>query len=587
MDYNSLYLISNGSTDFYPENRLTSFTNHLPVTLDFPENVRWEVGVESFGISCNFDSNTRIQKTSPVIMIKKNQGPLNKHPVGFGFDTASENWTKLMLSDNIIDTQVLSAISNQVLTTGLKLTFDANKLIFSLSDEAAGKNESYWLCLEESFCSFFSLTGNVLAIREPRKSNELFGYNPYAKVSMVEINYKVHKRREAEYEGKKYFVFLISASPDTSLSSEVFSMDRGYPKVVKIVCNVIEPQIFNGAYSKDLIIFSPDFRSTDDYFYKEIECIDYIPIQNNKISDISIQLLDENNKFLNLLTGHATLLKLVFRKMPLDKKSFNLRLSSAPTALFPDNTNYHFKVQLPHPIALDEGEWKVCLNSINHPSKFSTMLHEEQERIVIFKREGGSKYQNLFKQYLAYNDQTLISEFNFFLEENRIGSFKKTSDNQKLLSIEAPGKMLISRHLAIMLGYKEEFSGHLTISSKKKKDDTTEATWDASHEKPKLVAFSQGINVDYLKPNYIMLYSDIVKSSIIAGDFAKILKIVPLKATDLNYVIQEFKSKEFVELDRTQLETIEVQLRSHDGSYLNFLTDQDVLINLEISNYHE
>ena len=68
MDFSSIYLISNGSTDYYPENKLTQFTNHLPVPIEFNESDKWEVGVESFGISCNF-KKTHLSVTNPHILI--------------------------------------------------------------------------------------------------------------------------------------------------------------------------------------------------------------------------------------------------------------------------------------------------------------------------------------------------------------------------------------------------------------------------------------------------------------------------------------------------------------------------------------
>jgi hypothetical protein len=99
--------------------------------------------------------------------------------------------------------------------------------------------------------------------------------------------------------------------------------------------------------------------------------------------------------------------------------------------------------------------------------------------------------------------------------------------------------------------------------------------------------FLKPINLDYLKPNYIMIYTNIVSDSMIGGIKSKLLRVSPIKTNNSTYVLSDFKHKEFYELENTELDVIEVHLRSHDGQPINFASKQDTIVNLEISNYLE
>jgi len=191
----------------------------------------------------------------------------------------------------------------------------------------------------------------------------------------------------------------------------------------------------------------------------------------------------------------------------------------------------------------------------------------------------------IFESNMAYDEEKIYSELEFFLKNNGIGYLSNDANGRKSIHMTKPGKMVVSRFVGAMLGLGSEHDKHFVYSSASNEADAR--SWDASPRAPKIITPIRDVDISLLKPNYIMVYSDIVKSTIIAGDFAKILKIVPLKSTDLNYVIQEFKTKEFTGLERTQIDVIEVNLRSHDGAFINFLTNQDVVLNLEFVNYYD
>ena len=103
-----------------------------------------------------------------------------------------------------------------------------------------------------------------------------------------------------------------------------------------------------------------------------------------------------------------------------------------------------------------------------------------------------------------------------------------------------------------------------------------------------MLTFKSGFDLNYLKPTYIMVYSNIVSRSILGGTMSNIIKVVPLKSSNKDYyVISDFRHKEYYELQNSIVESIKIELRSHDGVPINFASNQDTILNLEFSNYTE
>jgi hypothetical protein len=90
-------------------------------------------------------------------------------------------------------------------------------------------------------------------------------------------------------------------------------------------------------------------------------------------------------------------------------------------------------------------------------------------------------------------------------------------------------------------------------------------------------------NMTYLKPHYIMVYTNIVSESIVGGTMSNFLKVVSIKNVDEFYIMADFEQEDYYELQNTERDTREIQLRFHDSEHINFATQKETIMNLEFS----
>ena len=66
-----------------------------------------------------------------------------------------------------------------------------------------------------------------------------------------------------------------------------------------------------------------------------------------------------------------------------------------------------------------------------------------------------------------------------------------------------------------------------------------------------------------LQPQSIIAYCSIVEPTIFGGEYSNILRIVSIPKERSDYVIQEFKNKNFLQLLNTEISEIEINFRTH------------------------
>ena len=94
---------------------------------------------------------------------------------------------------------------------------------------------------------------------------------------------------------------------------------------------------------------------------------------------------------------------------------------------------------------------------------------------------------------------------------------------------------------------------------------------------------NNSFNIDYLKPQYMMLYADFIQPSIVGESYSKLLKIIQIPNNNANYHTEEFQHQETHSLENTLIKTMHFEIRSHTGELINFADSKNIFLNLLFS----
>ena len=607
----TIFLVSNGSCEKHSDNTLTKFTNTLPTIIETPENEKYEVAVESIGFSCLF-RNIKLPENDfyPSFMLSNCMNSLISEencadqicskPLNLKYmmevDDPNCYWYEGKFSEKYHTEEDLTTFFNSInreYNTNIK--FVDGYLEFGREAEQPW----YWVLVHPTLMETFGFESRMyLKFKNKNqfdfKSKYKHGDNLHVIVDHQGTKGLLWEKkvdaRLVDYHGHLYFAFKIGIFTSFLKATKKDISQRNFPRVVKVQSENIEQQIFNSSFSNDMVVFCPDFVRNEDYYFHEFEYKQYVPVLNSTIKDFEIKLCDEDNYQLQLLPGVPTILKVDIRTMS-KKRTFNVRLTSIKNKEFRDNKNYHFKVKLPNVLSLDK-TWRVSLTSISHPNTFKTFLPHKNNRGILVRQSDANnatiKYATKIYNDTLYTVESIVFELKEFFNNNNFGEVSISEDNKLTVKFAKCGSFVASNNLLRVLGYSEkiDLKDNATQVFINRTNETLIVVNENSEDKY-ILKFGSPINLDFLKPNYMIAYTNFVESSIIGGVYSKILRVIPLINKEKGFVINEFKHNEYLELQNTDLSEIEIVLRSHDGEYVNFGTQEDVILNLEFTNSEE
>ena len=637
------YLISNACANIHEDNSLVSFKNTLPKKFETDRNEGFELAISSIGISNNFKNIPNPPNNLPNFIVtncfetaglcENDEGITNPCDLPKDFDANIDILTQNKFISGVHEFDYSGGITTDCKWFGYtfenksyslleiqdffsNMTKEVNKHIsgatFEFTDNYRLKITSslkafspskFWFLMHKSTVENFNFQNTSLSKLTPTTE--------YVEVS-DEPNFASNKLlRKYFIKDQEYFVYKIqttsssteilteegdrkrSYSRDFLISNEAKNiLDKKYPHVIRVLSDNITPQIFNGSYSKDLIVFSPDFETEKPYTYIEFPLKQYVPVSNTTLDLFSIRIVDENNYPIQLLPGPATVLKMDLRNRFFNKKTYNVRLTSGVSKEYPDNNNSIFKVKLYELPPLDRS-YRVTITSISHPNTYSTFLKDENSRAVYFKEQTDAKrgVKVILPGDGILTEEEIVSIINEQLKKAKIGS-ANLIENKCVFTFESPQIfMLASNNLLKVLGYDETYNQNVKATKIYLVADKSTFNVEASKYDHLMlmennsITMTNRMNLTILQPNYIMVYTNIVSKTIVGGAMSNILKLLPIHYTTDNYVMSEFKHKEYYELQNTEIDTVEIQLRAHDGEPINFNGSKDIIINLEFSNF--
>jgi|GEM_PF-6496746 len=627
--HESFYLLSNACTDVYDDNSLIHFKTQLPKKFETNRHEGLEVAVSAIGLSSNFKNITTPPNGLPSIIVTncfKTAGLCKGKDMAYAdvpcdlpddFDTnidllmVSESHVKGKHEFNIhggIDTDcvwfsfnfedkyyTLAELKEFFLQTSkeMKLNPLDPAVILNYTDDYRLEistdglfNTNHWVLMHKSMINCFNFQYEVSHAYSKTffnvQTERIEGFSPY------------HDVRKHFIKEEEYLVFRINRGLNRqsdmflSSSSAQHILERKFPEVVRVLSENITPQIYNGNYSKDLIVFCPDFNQKTIYSYTEFKLKQFVPISNSTLDTFTIKIVDQNSQPIQLLPGPATVIKMDIRNRFVNKQTINSRITSEETDEYPDNTNSMFKVKLREKRYFNRNV-RVSLTSISHLNCFSTFLHDESKRGLMIRETSGQN-KKFVKIILPddgeYTDSQLIEFLNKELTKVNIGSV--TLEDKKCI-FHFSGKdiyFIASNNVLSVLGYDEKMNekGYTKLFLTENKDIYTSD--ESRYDKLVLMennsfTFNKEMQMNYLRPHYIMVYTNIVSRTIVGGSMSNILKVIPIKDTIDNYIIADFQNKDYYELQNTEIDTIEIQLRAHDGELINFASRLPTILNLE------
>jgi len=573
MDEFHVTAFSNASTEKYYRNKLTHFKNDLPIDFHLDYKDKWHVCLESIGFASKYKSILLPEKTNvPSIRIYIRTAE-NKKPVSYYKDyyeffppevrssvlhrMPSLNHAQhiVLLHDvifpgEIIDQQTINDSFKFLKEKEVGLKFIINKKNRVEVLYTSTKSDFYYIFIHESFKNSFGLPINV-------------------KYALKDVK---------DFEGEKYYAFPMSNERENIYGEK----EKWYgirPDLIRVKCAEINNQIFNGQLTKDLSVFCPSFHEKSSYSLYQFETEQYVPISNTILNTLSLSVTDGSGRYLNVPTGVATFMKLKFKKMSNSKDFFNVRICSEK------NDNNNFKIDLPQTYYLDSS-WKVALTSINFPSNIKPLPNEEKYRSISVAKFG-KNYGIRSVENKNYTLEKLVDEINKYTTEGGgIFRIQKNVENgiensSVILRLDRGTAVMIPVLIGEILGFQylsflpKEYDIDIVVRNDEYVIfyNNRDYDWDFH--------FNEKANMNNIKPEYFMIYTDIIESVIVGDTYAKLLKIVPSHNNyEETYVIEEFKHQELHALESTLLKSISIEIRSHTGSFVNFPDKKKIFMNL-------
>lgn len=616
-------LMSNASTNEFSENSLSNFSNKLPQHLDLDDLNQWYVSLHSLGVSNRFRNIIRPQnKNLPSfkLIIRAREKPKETSPASHKpkltqlglhslfnrtkytssfIDSLKNQPTNFMeiLShdtnifgdnkDEIIQNHAsLSEISTAVTRKNLEPEESANmfnkKETFSVeTDHILISFREDCLTVEEinEHFKIWDRVGVPLSVKVSKgeyflikaEDSELFANYSYTLMihsSSVDIfNFQVDALRMTEYEGESYFCKDFNNKFDV-LIGQSKNWFYNYPQIISVECDQVKEQAHNSLLEKHVSVVCPQFQE-ENYFNFFTEIHHFHPLSNNYLDKISVRLKDLDNQLLNLLPGPATYVKLLFKKMSYSD-SFNVRLT---------NNGSKFESVLPQPINLDH-TWKVSLSSISFPTEYLPLPLDRLKRKIWYVEEGKVKVSTL--PNIQYTKSLLVQMVNQIF--NKTGVKCAIENDRFIVTTSKSIELGMSLPVAQVLGFDKDININQNTSSDYSYftiEDYLRIRVNQVNRKP---MFYRTINLEFLRPYYLMVYASIIDHCIVGSQYIKLLRISPVNRYNGNsYELHEFPRAEFHGLESTYFDSIKIEIRDHSGDLVNFI-DKKLSLNLHFSN---
>lgn len=362
--------------------------------------------------------------------------------------------------------------------------------------------------------------------------------------------------------------------------------------LIKIVCD----QVYEDINTKKIISLhsrKPFSLGEDKNHFHSPKQKDYFPLMTDSLDRISFEILDENNQRFPLTSGPSTWIVIHLKKMI--GAFLPLRVSSAVTAEFPNNTPSDFNFNLPSDLGYKGvSPFEICLSSITLTPTFNQLpffskdpeaekliveIHDERnEKKIFFSTRFNSEKNYLCEEELVFEVMKYFRDIKkqdpMFTDIGITTYYDTESGHVSLVA-----KNLRSHHklqvylptpLALQLGFrKASITGHHSMIPLKPDHNTTS---------------DYPADVNYHIPQSAVVYTSFTKPALFGVGMSNVLKIIPLKIIDTSskFVTIESTDLEWYGMSYSSVSDLNFKLIGMDGKKLQFNKNSIVHICLKL-----
>ena len=592
----SFICYSNGQTDLFPENTLTSFTNLAP-ELFYPKSEDFEIAINSFGIDLNLASFINDQEIAaaaffglPEVRPSKKKIKNNKkiHKTWrYTYDKIPKNYKIFLPNSRWVLKEVITYIRNQFRNSPLK------DFLFH-----------YYPEIKE--VSLLNTSPKKKAIFIQKQLIDLFRWDYYVKVNRTSLH---------NFYNVEYYCFWLASGEYVQGKNFFSKLPVNTSKILNVHCNLVKDYNSSNKICQSLASHHIPQNKSDSYLVQTFKNPVYYDLKKQDLNKISIKFLNEENNQIRLLRGTASFVNLVIRKKLKMENTENFRISSKVTVTENTNTPSEFTGRLRTPIDVPVNS-SICLASAIIPNQIITLPNDftsekilikidhtwknnDNEEIILTSKNYAVElvpgyYKNNLDLVSMINKQVLNElkiffslEFKRYLKLNipEIQVMKKfwfwlfkNDSLEKFENIEMVELEKIQYEIKIPISFSRlfGFTSLLEENSELAEEDYIILNTD------KDVLFRDPMFIKDFFPNYLMIYCDKVKPVFVGGDFSPLLHILPINSSDEEYQTYQVKNLDYKTLDTTNIDCFKIKICSHDGRLIEFMTNSEVILNFKI-----
>jgi hypothetical protein len=517
-------MMSNSSRDIYPENTLNKFKNELPQEISVDG---FKVALQSISLDAKWGTiPNNILATSEHFLLFPN----------YSFERNNSHAASYSITDSVLSKESFIDKANNALRGTRHVVFKTQ----------GDKIE-------------ILLTKCTMLVHEHVNTFLHFG------------------SKYVTYKGVKYCL-LSQENVGSFRSKKKFNTSRLAPKMIKVRLKEMRQNLSKVGLLQELAILSTDSSSYP--FYTVCKRKEYFPLNSNKLSTLSIELVDEDNYPLHFVRGQPSIVKLQLKRF--DMELAVLRLSSLESKrIFSDNTSSSFRIQLQQ--SLDSNGLEVALSSIYVPAqvKTSSMLSARNFYIDVAitstLQEDGT-YKNDYHRFVLnslsdFSNAGFISLIHDFLAtaypRKQPVKFSEEEGEIFLEFLEEDVTVRVSGLIAYLFGRTPapDIIEHFVIKGDKKQR--------------KMLG---SINFKKLHPHVIFLHCNFVKPIIVGTQFGQVLQMIPYYNSDENEVETmkyEAQHLDFIPISMNDKSVLQFEMRTSTGELVPFMKENaEVLVTL-------